>query len=67
MEEKVNWAKPMGRPHFHKGIAHLRRLFASNENSFSILQELSEELAHRKTPDARSLMKDVLARLEGID
>jgi hypothetical protein len=56
----------MGWPHFHKGIADLRRLSASNENNVSILQELLEELAHRKTPDARALMKDVLARLEEI-
>ena len=56
----------MGRPHFHKGIADLKSLFASNGTSISILQELLEELAHRKTPDARTLMKKVSARLEEI-
>jgi hypothetical protein len=44
----------MGRPHFHRGIAELRRLFESNENNVPILQELLQELAHRKTRDARA-------------
>jgi hypothetical protein len=56
----------MRRPHFHKGIVDLRRLFASNKNNIPILQELLEELAHRKTPDARALMNEVLARFEEI-
>lgn len=56
----------MVRPHFHKGIADLQNLFAANINNKSILQELLQELAYRKTPQARTLMKKILARLERI-
>lgn len=54
----------MNRPHFHKKITDLQRLFASNLGSTPILDELLEELVHRKTPAARALMKEILAHIE---
>ena len=57
----------MKRLHIQKGIAELRQLSVDNWNDLSFLQELLEELAHRKTHAARSLMSEILVQIDRID
>lgn len=57
----------MPRPHFHRRVADLQRVFASSRNDTSILQELLEELAHCRTSDARALLQKVSVRLEELE
>jgi len=57
----------MKRPHFKKGSAELRRLFESHRDDMAVVQELLEELKHRKSRNAQSLMTDILARIAEVE
>lgn len=57
----------MPRPHSQKSNAELQQFFVTNQDNVMVLQELLEELAHRRTPSARSLMTDIIARINEIE
>ena len=57
----------MKRPHIQKRIFELRQLYEENQNDVVLLQEVLEELSHRKTrKNARSLRIAILAQIDKI-
>ncbi len=52
------------RPLFQKGIKELESLFAEKRHDTSALNQLSDELAHRKTKRAQALRKKVETALQ---
>ena len=57
----------MKRPHSQKSNAGLQQFFLTHQDNVMVLQELLEELAHRRTPSARSLMAEIIARINEIE
>ena len=57
----------MTRPHSQKSNAGLKQFFLTHQDNVMVLQELLEELAHRRTPSARSLMTEIIARINEIE
>lgn len=55
----------MPRPLFNKSTKELQQIFANSGHSREILQQLAEELGHRRVPSAADLRKKVEAVLAG--